>query len=142
MCVCVRKMRDMETLNSRKLLGLRGTLFLVSVIGLCSGVLCLCNFDTLTDVRVRWNMQDKDTLDGRKLLGLRGTLFLVPVIGICLVVLFRNFDTQTDVRVYGKCKTRIRWTEKIAWAEGNPLLGLCDWTLSCCSFSWYFRHTD
>ena len=23
----------------------------------------------------------------------------------------------------------------IAWAEGNPPLGPCDWTLSCCSFS-------
>ena len=84
-----------------------------------------------------WNMRDKDTLDGIKLLGLRGTLLLVSVIGLCLVVLFLcNFDTQTDVRM---CKENARHgnteQQKIAWAEGNPLLGLCDWTLFWCTLS-------
>ena len=73
----------------------------------------------------------------RKLLGLRGTLFLVSVIGHCLVVLFLGiFDTQTDVHM---CKKNARHgntgQKKIAWAEGNPPLGLCDWTLSCFTFS-------
>ena len=82
-------------------------------------------------------MQDMGTLDGRKLLWLRGTFLLVSVIGLCLVVLcLCTLDTQTDVRV---CMENARQgytgLKKIAWAEGNPPLGLCDWTLSCCSLS-------
>ena len=77
------------------------------------------------------------TLDRRKLLWLRGTLLLVSVIGLCLVVLFLcNFDTQTYVHV---CKENARQgytgQKKTALTEGNPPLGLCDWTLFCCTLS-------
>ena len=81
-------------------------------------------------------MQDKGTLDGRKLLWLRGTLLLVSVIIFCLVLLcLCNFDEQTDVHM---CMENVRQGEtgrkKIALAEGNLPLGLCDWTLSCFTF--------
>ena len=52
MCICVWKMQDKGTLDGRKLLGRRGTLLFVSVIGLCLVLLCLCNFDTQKDVHM------------------------------------------------------------------------------------------
>ena len=135
MCICVRKMQDMGTQDRRKLLGLRGTLLLVSVIGLCLVVLFLSTHRQMCAC-VR-KMRDMGTLNSRKLLGLRGTLFLVSVIGLCSGVLFLcNFDTQTYVCV---CMEHARQgytgQKKIALAEGNPPLGLCDWTLSFLSFS-------
>ena len=78
-----------------------------------------------------WKMRDKGTLDGRKLLWLRGTLLFVSVIGFCLLLLcLCNFETQKEVL---KCMKNARqgntaW-KKIALAEGNPLLCLCDWIL-------------
>ena len=80
-------------------------------------------------------MRGKVTLDGRKLLGRRGTLLFVPVIGFCLVVIcLRNFDEQADVRME-IARQGNTGRMQIAWAEGNPPLGLCDWTLSCSSLS-------
>ena len=118
-CAMLWRMRDKGTLDGIKLLGQRGTLLFVSVIGFC--VLLLI-----------WKMLDKGTMHGRKLLGRRGTLLFVSVIGFCLVGLcLCNFDAQTDVCM---CMENARqgntgW-KKFTLAEGNPPLGLCDWILS------------
>ena len=97
MCVCVWKLQDEETLDSRKLLGLRGTLFLVSVIGLCFVVLCLCTFDTQTDVR-KCMKHERHGNSGRKKITLaEGN----PPLCLCdwilsFVTLFCNFATQEE----------------------------------------------
>ena len=125
----------MGTLDGRKLLGLRGTLFLVSVI-----FFFLLYFVSVISTHRHmcvcvWKMRDKETLDGSKLLWLRGTLLLVSVIGFCLVVLcLRNFDEQTDVRME-IARQGNTGQKKIALAEGNPPLCLCDLTLSCFTLS-------
>ena len=59
------------------------------------------------------------------------------MIGFCLVVLcLCNFDEQKDVCM---CMENARQgntrQKKTALAEGNPPLGLCDWTLSFLSCS-------
>ena len=132
MCVCVWKMRDKDTLDGCKLLGLRGTLLLVSVIGLCLVLLfSVISTHRLMCICVR-KMQDMGTQDRRKLLGLRGTLLFVSVIGLCFVVLcLCNFDEQKDVCM---CMINARQgntgRKKMALAEENPPLGLCHSILS------------
>ena len=89
-----------------------------------------------------WKMQDKGTLHGRKLLGQRGTLLFVSVIGFCVLLLcFCNFETLQDAHM---CMENARqgnnaW-KKIAWAEGNPPLCLCDWILCIVILFLQFEH--